>query len=326
MIDHSRYNGFVEQKRQYDIKYSRGYMEGWPKWKKRRVSNLIKKLNLKSGERFLDFGCGKGEFTAVIKQELKTVKVEGTDISDEALKIAKNAHSDCFFFEFSEENFNHEKYDLVFTHHVLEHVEDIDYTIGQIAKLCREGGKAVNILPCGDRGSLEYLICGWRIDGFDSARGNKMFFEYPGHLRRLTSKELIYKFSVRNFKVEKVFFANVLFGSIEWITSSDLKLIKKITELKNLKKSVYAIPLSLFRVFFLSIYFIRVPAIKIGGYFKKINRRKKYRLLFLLALLFYVPSLIVNTLIIGLSSFEYLIMKQWSGSEMYLIFVKSDKN
>lgn len=317
---------FSEQKNLYDDKYSKGYMEGWPRWKKRRISRLISKLGLATSARVLDFGCGKGEFTNVIKQTIPTFHVEGTDISTEALKLARKSCPHCLFFEFLTENFIEEKYDLVFTHHVLEHVEDLDYTINQIAKVCCNGGKVVNVLPCGDKGSIEHLICTWRVDGFDSRFGNRMFFEYSGHLRRLTSNELIIKFKEKNLFIEKIFFSNVFFGSIEWITASDEKLIKKITEIKNLKKRLYALPLLLFRFILISIYYCRWPMLKIRKFYLNFNKRTKNKFYFLITVLFFFPSYIFNALILWLSSFEYLILKKWSGSEMYLIFTKSLKH
>lgn len=299
-----------------------GYMEGWPLWKRKRVANLLKSIDLPESGKALDFGCGKGEFTAVIKNELPQFGVEGTDVSDEVLNFAKNESPDCTFFALTETSLSERQYQFVFSHHVLEHVVDIDYSVKQISDACSSGGNIIHILPCGDKGCIENLICSWRKDGFNPAVGNRMFFEHPGHLRRLNSNELISKFQKEGFELEASYFANIFFGSIEWITSSDLKLIMKLTEIKNLKSPLYALPLVVFRFLFLAIFFSRFPVIRISKYFKKLKARKKYKVLFLLTSLFYLPSFFIDAVVKGFMHAEYFLFRGWSGSEMYLVLRK----
>ena len=52
----------------YDKRYEEGYMEEWDDNKKQKVREVISSLNLPVKGKALDFGCGNGVFTNIIKQ------------------------------------------------------------------------------------------------------------------------------------------------------------------------------------------------------------------------------------------------------------------
>src|SRR5688572_28700533 len=79
----------------YDERSAAGYMEDWPAWKKRRVASFIRELNLPQTGRALDFGCGQGVFTEVLRQTLPGWRVSGTDLSSEALQAARKRFPGC---------------------------------------------------------------------------------------------------------------------------------------------------------------------------------------------------------------------------------------
>ena len=54
----------------YDNRYRGGYMDEWPADKKKRVRGVVKGLNLPGRGAALDYGCGNGEFTGVLKEAL----------------------------------------------------------------------------------------------------------------------------------------------------------------------------------------------------------------------------------------------------------------
>jgi SAM-dependent methyltransferase len=81
-------------------------------------------------------------------------------------------------------------FDLVFSHHVLEHVFDLDAATAELAALVAPGGRMLHALPCGKAGSLAHWLCRQRQGGIDPAVGNRFYFEESSHLRRLCSDEL----------------------------------------------------------------------------------------------------------------------------------------
>ena len=83
----------------YQSRHSNGYMLEWPDEKKQRVHEVIQDLHLPASGDALDFGCGNGIFTSVLKRALPTDwKVYGTDISNVAIENARRRNSDCIFF------------------------------------------------------------------------------------------------------------------------------------------------------------------------------------------------------------------------------------
>jgi SAM-dependent methyltransferase len=294
----------------YDRKYQAGYMESWPRWKKHRIINLLHGLNFEREGKVLDFGCGKGEFSIVLKRALKNWDVEGTDVSQEAIQIANVATQGYTFFTLTENNLLNKSYDFVFSHHVLEHVEDLNFSVSQLATICKPGGRMLHILPCGDHGSIENAICDWRKDGFDVNRGNRMFFEHPSHERRLKSKELVEAFKPYNVEVETIFFSNIFFGSLEWITASNFKLIQSLTSLKNLRQASFTLPLVLLRMLFIVTYFLRFPFLNEVYYRQRFGRRLKNKLLYCVCLFLFVPSYIINWLVEFMMKVEFYFFKE----------------
>ncbi|MCK4340082.1 MAG: methyltransferase, partial [Candidatus Cloacimonetes bacterium] len=143
----------------YDEWYARGYMDEWPAEEKQRVLELVKSLDLGEKGDVLDLGCGNGEFTGVLKKALPKWNVYGTDISAIAIENAQKRHSDCSFFLTSDNCFINKKFDILFTHHVLEHVDDIDKIWAEIDQYLKKRAFALHILPCGNQGSFEYNLC-----------------------------------------------------------------------------------------------------------------------------------------------------------------------
>ena len=140
----------------YNDWYARGYMDEWPIEKKQRVFKLIKCLNLTETGDLLDLGCGNGEFTGFLKKALPKWNVYGIDISSVAIENAKKRNPDCLFYLSSDSNFIGKKFDFLFTHHVLEHVENMNKIWEEINKYLKEKTSILHILPCGNEGSFEY--------------------------------------------------------------------------------------------------------------------------------------------------------------------------
>ena len=180
----------VEATEFYDRRFQRGYMTGWSSDKCDRVAELIGQLGLPRTGRALDFGCGAGVFTKVLRRALPDWTIEGTDLSTVAVETAARRLPDCRFFPFRECSTRTGQFDLVFTHHVLEHVSDIHETARLLADISKPSASMFHILPCGNAGSFEEGICLIRTDGIRSDPERVFFFEEEGHLRRLDTEAI----------------------------------------------------------------------------------------------------------------------------------------
>lgn len=217
----------------YNDRYTTGYMVDWPLKKKQRIIEIIKSLNLPETGNALDYGCGNGVFTAVIKSVLPAWNVFGSEISQVAVDNASERFPNCHFFNSEDPEFTNMKFDFIFSHHVFEHVYNIHETAREINEKAKQDVTMLHVLPCGNAGSLEYEICNMVTDGINIKMENRFFFEEEGHLRRLTSDELTEIFGKFLFKYKTGFFANQYFGALDWISDWDDDFIIKLTDEKR---------------------------------------------------------------------------------------------
>jgi len=208
-----------EHREEYDRRYRVGYMQAWPEGKKRRVAGFVRSLGLPSTGVALDFGCGTGEFTALLQATLPGWEVWGVELSPEAARIAREKVPDARFVDPAVLRDSAPRFDLIFSHHVLEHVEDLDQTFSGLNRLLLPGGHMVHILPCGNPGSLEHTVCGWRNGGIDAASG-RFFFEEPGHLRRADTATFLRLAHAGGLRLVGERYSGHFFGGLSWITGA----------------------------------------------------------------------------------------------------------
>ncbi len=101
---------------------------------------------VKANDALLDIGCGSGNF--LVSQKNKTSNLFGLEFNDLAIKKCKENGLNIFK-EYIEEhaNSNSEKYDVVTSFQVLEHVFDIKSFIENNLKVLKPGGKLVIGVP-----------------------------------------------------------------------------------------------------------------------------------------------------------------------------------
>ena len=215
----------------YDERYRQGYMESWDSAKIGRVRALILSLGLPVQGSALDFGCGNGVFTRVIKDCLPGWDVFGTEISPTALRNAAERHGDCHFFAPEAASEHTGRFDLIFSHHVLEHVEDLEATFRQLGAFSSPSAMHLHILPCGNAGSYEHKLSSAVREGIETTRGHRFHFEEPGHLRRLTSMEFDRQMKAIGFLPKAHFFANQYWGAVNWITKSSPRFVRRLTDI-----------------------------------------------------------------------------------------------
>ncbi|PIR42373.1 hypothetical protein CO058_04040 [candidate division WWE3 bacterium CG_4_9_14_0_2_um_filter_35_11] len=119
----------------------------------RRVKKMRK--NIKKGT-LLDVGCGIGQFLDIAKPYY--TEVFGTEVSDSAVKIAKEKYNlDIFHGTLDDINFNGKKFDNISMFHLLEHVNDVNGTILNVHKLLIPGGILTIAVP-NDIYSLKAIV------------------------------------------------------------------------------------------------------------------------------------------------------------------------
>jgi SAM-dependent methyltransferase len=303
----------------YQERYTRGYMNYWSSFERDRLKELLREMNLPPSGIALDFGCGQGIFTEVIRTCLPRWKIFGCDISKQAIEFAKQNFTEVEFFVIGDSNYEFLKADFIHTHHVLEHAFDAQQAADTITKFSAEHAQMLHILPCNHAGSLEQKVSVRLKDGYDRRNG-KFFFEDVGHLRRLNLQEALQLFAPHGFTLKKAFYANQYAGAIRWISHSWLGLVLRFTSMSGAKSSGDTLKQFFLRIFLLFTWFctFSATAFALRGYGNKHFLRKLIQvLLFIPFFWFTVP---VHWYIIKRAIHEWKNKRNdKNGSEMFLI-------
>ncbi len=214
----------------YDDRYAHGYMDDWPIAKKEKIQEVLLSLNLPQEGTALDFGCGTGVLTELIAQTLPGWTVFGTDLSTVAIAIARQRYGKRQFFAPGDSEFAGRIFDLVVSHHVLEHVYDIVQVLDEIGSYLKPKAAMLHILPCGNKGSFCHRLCKMRNGGIDPQLGNRFFFEDEGHVRRLTTDELANLCARQGFELKRDYYTGHHYGAIDYFTKIEPHLIPRMTD------------------------------------------------------------------------------------------------
>lgn len=133
----------------YNDQYASGYMDEWPDDKKKRIFETIRTFNLPETGDALDYGCGNGVFTGVLRRALPKWNVYGIDISSIAINNAQKRYPDCSFFLSSDLCLINKKFDFLFSHHVLEHVDDIAEAWPEIDLYLKKQASCLHVVTTG---------------------------------------------------------------------------------------------------------------------------------------------------------------------------------
>ncbi|MBI4037338.1 class I SAM-dependent methyltransferase [Candidatus Daviesbacteria bacterium] len=110
----------------------------------------------RKGEKVLDLGCGDGVVSEYLQKEIGS-EVVGADISKEALAIAKKRGVDVRLVNAEKTlPFKDGEFDTVFWGDNVEHLFNPEYTLAQIKRVLKKGGRLV--LSCPNMGYWRYRI------------------------------------------------------------------------------------------------------------------------------------------------------------------------
>lgn len=308
----------------YETRYEEGYMEEWDDLKKAKVIEVIQSLGLPEHGKALDFGCGNGIFTTIIKKVLPGWEVYGVEISQTAVQNATRKFPHCTFFSADQGEHYKNQFDFLFSHHVIEHVQELEETFSVINSYLKPASSQLHILPCGNTGSYEYEICVLRKNGIEKDKDNRFFFEEPGHLRRLNTIEFAAYESKIGFVLKKDFYSNQQDGAINWITKSSPRFVKKLTASEDIVDEAAGHKMKQFRHKLLWMTYRQFPCSKYWEIKSKWRKTSKDRIL--LAIL-YLPALLTKPFY---QSVQEKAAQEWAsrktdknGSEMFLFFTRN---
>jgi len=274
----------------YENRYEQGYMDEWPIEKKRKIFEVIQDLQLPAQGEALDFGCGNGVLTEIIRQALPSWKIFGTDLSKKAIDNARIRYPDCTFYEADSPEIKQKKFDFVFTNHVFEHVFNLSEVFNKMNEYLRPKAYMLHFLPCGNEGSYEYDICFLRKDGINPELENRFFFEDEGHVRRLTTDKFCEICQTKGFELKREYYSNQYYGAIDWITNSNPKFVLMFSDTSQAINKEAKRKLNKERKKLIFITLLRLPAQIVTKLLNKRNKKAKHYLMLIVGLPFYILS------------------------------------
>lgn len=144
----------------------------WMQWRFHVIKNeLKKKADIKPGMKFLEIGCGHGQFLKQCQGVLSEA-VDGCDLNVYALKKIEDAQGDIYVYNIHDRNAQMlEKYNGVFLLDVIEHIDDDSAFLRDALAHLKPGGLIVINVP-----ALRFLFSKYDV--------------VAGHKRRYSVKQI----------------------------------------------------------------------------------------------------------------------------------------
>lgn len=204
----------------YDGRYAAGYMQDFSDpYEACRVVTIRDTLRQVSDEprRILDYGCGEGRYLDIVGARFPRAELVGCDVSTVALQHARELRPRAGYLPMIDGRvpLPDGSFDLIVCVEVLEHVADAEVTTRELARLLRPGGRLVLTTPCANPGSFEWLLNRIRGGLERTPDGYGRFAtDEPGHLRRLTSRDLRVLLQRAGLVVDRVDFRGHFFAAL----------------------------------------------------------------------------------------------------------------
>jgi ubiquinone/menaquinone biosynthesis C-methylase UbiE len=150
----------------------------------RQALRAIKDLPAHSS--VLEIGAGAGQFIRAIKKYRPELVCHGSDISQEALKIAREDTVEGVEYTLSYEctlPYENESMDAVLIFDVLEHVDDVDTLLSEIYRVLKPGGIFYSFVPC----EGDWLSWWHALDRVGLKRD--LTKKYAGHINYFSRKQ-----------------------------------------------------------------------------------------------------------------------------------------
>ena len=195
--------------------YGRSAFSDWlspiTKGRYQKLLNSFEKY--RKNNTIIDVGCGTGHFIQCATE--KNWKIDGTEISDEAIKIAREKRQNVIKGDIASLDLRKEEYDIATLFELMEHAIDPEGIIKKLSYIVRPGGLVYITTPNYNSIMRRFL-------------GNRWGIFHKEHLFYFTDKSLTALLSKYKFKIKKVRTENLSLKEIS-------KIFKKSRPLDNAK-------------------------------------------------------------------------------------------
>ena len=202
----------------YHRSNSRSQLSGFEIARWDALSHFIPKhiLNNKKLD-ILDYGAGTGLHLELWKSLFPDSDISLTDISEvgqsKCLSTNKDFQGKYKLIKNNKSEFESEKFDLVLSIEVMEHVSDLISYLKDIFRLLKPGGIFIWTTPCGNSFSIEHIYSALTNQIIKTGEGYiKWRWEDSTHIRRLKSKEIEKQLILTGFNKVKFRFRAHLFS------------------------------------------------------------------------------------------------------------------
>ncbi len=114
-----------------------------------RYYDILEVIELCSPIKLLDIGCGSGFLAKLLKSRIPKLVVDGIDISEVALKRAKEQLNEYWQVNIDQEDLplQSKSYDTAVCIEVLEHLYDPEHALKEMYRVLQPGGHAIITVP-----------------------------------------------------------------------------------------------------------------------------------------------------------------------------------
>lgn len=158
----------------------------------------------------LEIGCGAGRMVKNLKFHCPEIEIHGCDISYQAIHTA--------FREMPVGNFTvanvqklpyaDESFDIVVGFDIMEHVTDVQRTIGEVYRVLKKGGRFHLHAPCEGNPFTIY----WILGKMGIARSLKR--KHAGHIQQLRSRDIVTSLKNQGYNVTDVSYSWHFIGQL----------------------------------------------------------------------------------------------------------------
>jgi 2-polyprenyl-3-methyl-5-hydroxy-6-metoxy-1,4-benzoquinol methylase len=148
----------------------------------------------------LDVGCGRGWFLDEAKK--RGWRVYGTEFSSDAVKLCESKGIEMKQGDLDVGDFDNEKFDVVFSSEVIEHVNNPSVQFSKIYSVLRHGGMTYLTTP------------NWNCYLRRKYKARYNIIEYPEHLGYFTKKTINKGLTDVGFRKEKLLTTGITFSRV----------------------------------------------------------------------------------------------------------------
>ncbi|MBI5459243.1 class I SAM-dependent methyltransferase [Methanobacterium sp.] len=121
--------------------YNEREVEGSSGYLRKKVLKIISTHQIKA-DKYLDIGNGNGDFTLMIGNEIHSNEIFGIDISNEAVRLAKEKGINSFAMNINSQQlpFPNDYLDLITAMDIIEHLTNSDNLLNEVFRVLKPGG------------------------------------------------------------------------------------------------------------------------------------------------------------------------------------------